>query len=179
MKQGSCPGEEDQPDDEQVPLLGAEMLVVQDRLADAEKLLERARLKNPSICRTLDYAGLNCLSAKRTGTRRSNSIEEAQAKWGDTVLHRLAMAQLLAQRDGAESIDRLRKLAENVDKFSDSDRQHCGPDWWRPQTRWAIRSKRGSFANGLPPRIQTTCRSASCSSSRRCTPRTMRAWSRH
>ena len=33
------------------------------------------------------------------------------------------MAQLLARRHGEQAIDRLQKLAENVDKFSDSDRQ--------------------------------------------------------
>ena len=49
-------------------------------------------------------------------------LEEAQKTWGDTVSQRLALAQLLAQRHGKKAIDRLRKLAENVDKFSDSDR---------------------------------------------------------
>ena len=35
---------------------------------------------------------------------------------------RLALAQLLAQRHGEKATDRLRKLAENADEFSDSDR---------------------------------------------------------
>ena len=65
---------------------------------------------------------LHWLNAKRTGTKAERLLEEAQRTWGDTVPQRLALAQLLAQRHGEKAADRLRKLAENVDKFSDSDR---------------------------------------------------------
>jgi tetratricopeptide (TPR) repeat protein len=112
--------EKHNPDAVQIPMLRAEILVAQEKLAEAEALLENARRKNPG------YAGLWAVLAslaerQKNWEKAERLLEEAQRNWGDTVPQRLALAQLLSKRHGKRASDRLRKLAENIDQFSQAD----------------------------------------------------------
>ena len=50
--------------------------------------------------------------------KAENILAQAQRRWGDTVSQRLAVAELLSRRHGAEATDRIRKLGKFVDQFS-------------------------------------------------------------
>ena len=113
--------EEADPNAVQIPILRAEILVAQDRLSDAEALLEHTRRKNP------EHVGLWMVLAslaerQENWERAERLLAEAGRKWGDTVSQRLAVAELLSRRHGKEGIDRIRKLGKFVDPFSDAER---------------------------------------------------------
>ena len=110
------------PDAVQVPVLRAEILVAQDRLTDAETLLEEARIKNPgyaglwTVLASLAQRQKNWTKAERTpgGSAKDNGATRCRNGW--------RWRNCWPQRHGEKATDRLRKLAENVDKFSDNDR---------------------------------------------------------
>ena len=109
------------PDAVQIPILRAEILVAQNRTADAEKLLEKAIAKNP---KQMELTAVLASLAERQQdwTKTEAILKSLEKSSGDTVDHRLAQAQYLVRRHGAKAGDSLRKLAENVDRFSDAQR---------------------------------------------------------
>jgi tetratricopeptide (TPR) repeat protein len=105
----------------QIPVLRAEILVAKNRLADADALLLKARNQNPQQP-AIWTALISLAERQRDWHKTEQLLEEAQKRFGDTVGQRLAMAQYLMRRHGKEAIDRLRKLGENSDRFSESER---------------------------------------------------------
>ena len=69
------------PDDEQVPVLCAEILVEQGRPTDAEKLLEQARVKNPKYT-GLWIAQVALFEHEENWDKAEQLIEEAQKTMG-------------------------------------------------------------------------------------------------
>ena len=109
------------PDSPQIPILRAEALLAQDRADDAEKLLREARdkdTKQPTFWRAL-----TSLADRRGDWEQAEKLlREADELFGDTTERRTAWAQHLVRRHGKEATERLRKLAENTESFSDDQR---------------------------------------------------------
>ncbi|MDY0169825.1 MAG: tetratricopeptide repeat protein [Thermoguttaceae bacterium] len=102
--------------------LRAEMLLAQERSAEAEKLLDDA------MAERADEIGLWLIRAG-IGMRQQNwddvesVLKEAQTRFGDTLLLRLSRARYLVSRYGRNASDRLGQLAEDTDQFTDQQRQ--------------------------------------------------------
>lgn len=106
------------PDSPQLPILRAEALLAQDRADDAEKLLREARDKDPK--QTVFWRVLTSLANRRGNWEQAETIlREADDVFGDTAERRTAWARHLVLRHGKEATERLRKLAENTESFSD------------------------------------------------------------
>jgi tetratricopeptide (TPR) repeat protein len=104
----------------QVPVLRAKILMAQERLDDAEKLLEYASGRNPSQSGL--WMALASLAERRKDWNKAESIlSDAQQRSGDTVAQRLAVAELLFRRHGKKAVDRIRKLGDHADRFAESD----------------------------------------------------------
>jgi cellulose synthase operon protein C len=136
------------PNDVQIPVIRSEILVAQNRYADAEALLEKARKENPG------QAGLwsvqaNLAERQKDWDKSEQLLEQAQKQWGDTVANRLALAQLLAKRHGKKATDRLRKMADNADRFTDADRLQL----WAGLANAAMQVGDAEFATQLCQRI--------------------------
>jgi len=110
-----------------VPLLQAEVLVAQDRAAEAEKLLETAKNQNPKeIAFWIGEAGL---AIRDNRWESANQIlEAAEKECGDGVPLRLVRAQYLVGKGEKDAAEQLHKLAENTKDFSrpDQDRLRRG-----------------------------------------------------
>ena len=106
------------PDSPQVALLRAQMLLSQDRPEDAEKLLRKARDKDfsdPALWRAL-----TALADQRGDWDQAEKIlKEGDAVFGDTPERRTAKAEHYVARYGKEAADRLQKLAENTQGYSE------------------------------------------------------------
>ena len=61
-------------------------------------------------------------SGKGIGREVEKVLGESQKALGDSAMQRIIQANYLALRYGKEAKDRLRKLAENSEKFSDAER---------------------------------------------------------
>ena len=133
------------PDSVDVSILRAEMLVAQNRLAEAEVLLQNARRKAPkevNLCRT-QYA----LAERQLDWKKAEQfLEEFRKLAGDTVDVRLTEASLVLRRGDANLLDRFEKLAENTKRFSKPDRDRL----WNTLTSAVLR------AND-PQRVQQFC----------------------
>jgi tetratricopeptide (TPR) repeat protein len=108
------------PDSLQLTLLRAQLLAVQNHLADAAALLQKAQRKAPQqaeLWKTL----IELAEGQQDWTKTEQLLEESRKTLGDTVEQRLFQAQYLVQRGNAKT-DRLQKLADNVDRFSDAQR---------------------------------------------------------
>ena len=113
--------EEALPDSPQIPILRAEALLAQDRAADAEKLLREACDKNPK--QVVFWRAITSLADRREDWEQAEKLlREADELFGDTPERRTAWAQHLVRRHGKEATERLRKLAENTESFSDEQR---------------------------------------------------------
>ncbi len=109
------------PDAVQIPILRAEILVAQNRQADAEALLRKALEKAPKQIEL--WTGLVSLAARQKDwTKAEQLLEELRKAAGDVVEYRLTQAQYLVRRDGQKAADDVRKLAEDIGRFSDAQR---------------------------------------------------------
>ena len=109
------------PDAVDIPILRAETLAARDREADAESVLRKALEKNPDETR-FRTALISLAERQKDWEKAETLLRESQEAAGDTVELRLMQAQQLVRRKGQEAGDELRKLAENVDQFSDKQR---------------------------------------------------------
>ncbi len=109
------------PESDEIPRLRAQALVAQDRLPEAEKLLEQARAANPKQVEL--WIALAALADRKgDGQRAADLIDEAEKELGDSVPLRLARAARLL-RSGAEgAADSLRALADDAEQFPEPDR---------------------------------------------------------
>jgi len=101
----------------QIPILRAEVLVAQNRVAEAEKLLETARDSNQD--RFELWSVLASLAQREEAWDKAQQIlDQAAKQFGDTVPMRLARAQYLVRRYRGEAAKALRELTEKTDAFS-------------------------------------------------------------
>lgn len=113
--------EKNVPDNVRIPVLRAEVLVAKNHPEQAEKLLQEARARKPH--EITFYLALASLAQRdRNWDRAEKGLDDAQKECGDRVPLRLARAQYLVQRFGKDSAQRLRKLAEGIDRFSKEER---------------------------------------------------------
>jgi cellulose synthase operon protein C len=109
------------PGNPEIPLVRAQALAMQDRLADAEKLLLAARDKNP---KQMAYwmALVNLAQRQQDRKKVERLLKESQAVLGDSVESRVIRAQQLVQRKDAEKdvAQQLLKLADNAEQFPEA-----------------------------------------------------------
>lgn len=112
--------EKARPDAPEVVLMRAQVLVAQGHEGEVEDLLRSACAKNPK--QTSYWMTLAAL-VQRQGDldKLETALNESEKALGDTAAQRVMRANYLIQRYGKDAKDRLRKLAENTDKFSDDD----------------------------------------------------------
>jgi tetratricopeptide (TPR) repeat protein len=109
------------PDSAEIVILRAEVLAGQNRLADADAVLQKARNKAPKdleLCRTQ----IALAERQQDWKKAEQLLGEFKKLAGDTVDVRLTEAGLLVLRNEAKAVDRLEKLAENTDRFSKIER---------------------------------------------------------
>jgi tetratricopeptide (TPR) repeat protein len=109
------------PDSVQLVVVRSQLLVAQNRLADAASLLQKAQSKAPresDIWKSL----IELAEGQQEWTKAERLVEDSRKALGDTVEQRLFQAQYLVQRSDPKTAGRLQKLAENVDQFSDAQR---------------------------------------------------------
>jgi tetratricopeptide (TPR) repeat protein len=105
----------------EVQTLRAQMLVAQDKLAEAQKLLEAERKRDPKQAAPwLLLAGL----AQRRGKAEAvlPLLDEAQRQVGRRVEWDQARAGYWARTGGKEAPDRLRKIWDGVEQYPEEDR---------------------------------------------------------
>ena len=104
------------PESTAVSLLRAELLIAQDRIAEAEKLIETAREKNPGEVAD-PIALINLAIQDKRWDQASQTLAEAEKKLGDRAALRLARAALT--RKGEKGVaEQIRVLAEKSKDFS-------------------------------------------------------------
>jgi tetratricopeptide (TPR) repeat protein len=105
------------PNSTAVPLLQAELLIAQDRAAEATKLIETVRDKDP---KEIAYwiALVNLAIRENQWDKAGQSLEEAEKKFGDRATLRLARAQFWTRKGQKGAAEQLRKLAEKSKDFS-------------------------------------------------------------
>ncbi len=100
--------------------LRAEMLLAQDRAADAEKLLRDATKERPDEI-GLWLARTAVAMRQEEWEEAEDVLNEAEAVLDDTVPLRLARARQLIGRYGRQAAGRLRSLAENTGHYDDAE----------------------------------------------------------
>src|SRR5262249_3635855 len=115
-----------QPESNEVPLLRAEMLAAQKKIAQARTLLEQARDKQPQRSE-LWIALANLENQAGKPETALALLDEAEGRLGDGVGPRLARLRILVARlraDGSTRVDRrapLTKLEQGLEKLADAD----------------------------------------------------------
>ena len=108
------------PESAAVPLLRAELLMAQDRPAEAEKLIEAAQDKDPK--EVAFWTALVELAVRdNRWDRARQTLEEAEKKLGDQVALRLARAEYVVRKGDKGDAEEVRKLAEKSKDFSAQD----------------------------------------------------------
>lgn len=109
------------PDSTLIAIFRAKALVAQNRTDEAEKLLREARDKNPD--QVAYWRSLAGLAYRNEDWEQAEKIlDDTEKKFGDTPEQRIARAQHLLRRKGLEAGDGLRKLAENIEPYTDEQR---------------------------------------------------------
>ena len=109
------------PEDPRLPILQAEVLVSEERLAEAEELLQQAQEADPEAIE-LRITRAALAQRQRDWERAEQLLAGIEADLGDSARLRLARSQLLLQRDGPEAGDGLRELLEGSDAFPPESR---------------------------------------------------------
>ena len=108
------------PGSAEVVQLRVQMLVARNCAAEAESLLRTACGKDPK--QGALWASLVALMERRGDWGEVEKLlGESQKALGDSVMQRIIQANYLALRYGKEAKDRLRKLGENSEKFSEAE----------------------------------------------------------
>jgi tetratricopeptide (TPR) repeat protein len=105
------------PNSAEIPILRAEILAAQNRLADAETVLQKARGKAPKdseLCRTL----IALAERQQDWPKTERFLEEFKKLVGDSVNQRLMEAAYIVRRGDPKAVERLQKLSENGERFS-------------------------------------------------------------
>jgi tetratricopeptide (TPR) repeat protein len=105
----------------EVPILRAEILVAQNRLADAEVVLQKAHRQAPKEAEL--YRTLIALAERQQDwTKTERLLDEFKKAVGDSVDQRLTEAGYAARRADPNAVARLQKLSEHADRFSNPER---------------------------------------------------------
>lgn len=103
-----------------IPILRANMYIVQNRLAEAENVLLAARNKHPQ--QAAYWTALAGLAERQQDWKRTEKIlEDAEKTIGNGVELRLAKAQYWVRRDGKKAQERLNELLKDTAGLPDSD----------------------------------------------------------
>jgi len=104
----------------EVALLRVQMLLAQGRVREADDLLAKAREKNP---KQMDLWGMTAvlLQQKEDWRGVEKLLDESKAVFGDSPQQRLLQAGYLVARYKTNAAERLRKLSEHTEKFSEAD----------------------------------------------------------
>ncbi len=105
----------------QLDLLRAEMLIAQERFDEAEKGLLAAQKKNPKQALAYVPLLLRLALLQKQWEKAESVVRELEQQFGDKPQTRLARGNLLAAKDGKNAKEPLRKLAANLEKFSDAE----------------------------------------------------------
>lgn len=109
------------PDSPEVPVLRAQVLEAQGKVAKAEKLLQRTRDRFPK--QVAPWKGLIARAVRdKNWSKAETLLAEAQKAMGDCVDLRLLGAQYIMVRGGVGVKDRLRELMEDEKNIPDGDR---------------------------------------------------------
>jgi tetratricopeptide (TPR) repeat protein len=127
------------PDLPALPLVRGQLLLAQKRPADATSLWQKAVEKSPQRA-DLWEALINLAGSQQDWTRTERLLERSRKELGDTAEQRLLEAQYLVQHPDSKLLDRLRKLAENVDRFTKPQRAQL----------WTGLAGAATLANNLP-----------------------------
>ena len=114
------------PDALPLPLVRGQLLLAQNRVAEATSLWQQALVKSPQRA-DLWQALINVAEGQQDWAKTERLLEQARNALGDTVEQRLLEAQFLVQRgdpkvEDPKLIERVRKLAENADRFTKDQR---------------------------------------------------------
>ena len=109
------------PDAFQIPLLRVEVLHAQDRNDEAEKVLQKAHEKYPKQPEIWS-AMVMVASIKKDWDKAEKILDDYQKQLGDSAEFRLGRAEYILRRYNTKAGEHLKKLSENIDTFSDTDR---------------------------------------------------------
>lgn len=110
------------PDSPYIPIFRAEILVAQDRVAEAQQHLVAARDKAPSQ-QELWLALVALDRRERQWDHVEELLNQANKQLGDSPKLRLEKARYLVQRFGEEARQQIRELADNTDNFTDEEQR--------------------------------------------------------
>jgi len=114
-----------------VPLLRAELLMAQDRAAEAARLIETEKNKDPKEI-AFWIALVDLAVRDNQWDRARESLEAAEKQFGDRAVLRLARARYLVRKGEKGAAEAIRKLAEKCKDFSAQDQAQV----WR-ELVWA------------------------------------------
>ena len=131
-----------------MPLLKAEVLANQNHADVAEKMLETWRDKNKELPEF--WIALASLAERqREWDKAETLLNDAQQSTGDKVVLRLARAQYLVERYRNDAAARLRKLAENTERFSETERIQL----WNGLIIWSLQANDDQQTRRLIERV--------------------------
>ncbi len=113
-------------DRQQNARLRSEVLIAENRLSDAERVLLEALGRNPMQGEVL-LALASLASRQQQWGKAEKLLADAQQVLGDGAPERAAQAEYFVSRYGAKAAEQIQSLAENTEKFSDADL----PQLWR------------------------------------------------
>lgn len=102
--------------------LRAEMLLAQDQAAAAEKLVRDALAQKPDEL-GLWLTQIALAVRAKQWDEADKLLSEANDRFQDAMLLRLARARYLVGRHGAKAADQIRKLADGIDHYTEQQRQ--------------------------------------------------------
>jgi len=105
----------------EVPILRSQVLMAQDRVQEAEQLLQDASQGNPKAVQFW-LALIGRAQQKDDWDQVTKLLNQAEQMLGDTVALRLARARYLVRRFGKDAIGGLKELAQNIDAFSENEK---------------------------------------------------------
>ena len=109
------------PEDARLPLIAADALVAQEKIAEAQKLLSEACKKNPEDPQ-LWKSLIRLAQQKEDWKEADRLLADARKELGDSADLRISEAVLIIERYKKDSGPALTKLAGNTDQFSNEDK---------------------------------------------------------
>jgi len=136
------------PDNASVPILRAEVFVAQDRMQDAEVLLQESQEKYAEDT-DLQLALAALAQRQRDWERAEKLLDKARSELGDSVALRLARAQCIVRRHGREGAETLRTLANGIENLPKEEL----PELWAGLAMASLSVEDYAHARGLCQRL--------------------------